>query len=44
MNLENKIIVMTGANGGGLVKALLEKGGAKVYAAARTTAAVSELV
>lgn len=47
MNLQNKIALVTGANGGiggALVKALLDKGAAKVYAAARTTAAVAALV
>lgn len=47
MKLQNKIVMVTGANGGiggVLVKALLEKGAAKVYAAARTTAAVAGLV
>ncbi len=47
MNLEGKIVLVTGANGGvgsALIKALLDKGAAKVYAAARTIAAVKELV
>lgn len=47
MNLNNKIVLVTGANGGiggALVKALLDKGAAKVYVAARKTAAVAELV
>lgn len=47
MNLKNKIVLVTGANGGiggTLVKGLLDKGAAKVYAAARTTAAVAALV
>ncbi|HLO25709.1 MAG TPA: SDR family oxidoreductase [Geobacteraceae bacterium] len=46
MDLKGKIVLVTGANGGiggALIKALLEKGVAKVYAAARTTAAVGEL-
>lgn len=46
MNLQNKIALVTGANGGiggALVKALLDKGAAKVYAAARSTAAVAAL-
>jgi len=46
MNLEGKIVLVTGANGGvgsALIKALLDRGAAKVYAAARTIAAVSEL-
>lgn len=47
MNLKGKTVLVTGANGGvgsALVKALLEKGAAKVYAAARTVAAVQELL
>ncbi|WP_305731212.1 SDR family oxidoreductase [Trichlorobacter ammonificans] len=47
MNLKAKTVLVTGANGGvgsALVKALLEKGAAKIYAAARTVAAVQELV
>ena len=47
MNLKGKIALVTGANGGvggALVKALLDKGVAKVYAAARSTAAVAALV
>ncbi len=47
MDIEHKIILVTGANGGiggALVKALLEKGAAKVYAAARTTASLAGLV
>lgn len=47
MNLNNKIVLVTGANGGiggALVKALLDKGAAKIYVAARKTAAVAELV
>lgn len=47
MNLEKKIVVVTGANGGiggVLVKALLNKGAAKIYAAARSTAAVAPMV
>lgn len=46
MNLEGKIVLVTGANGGigsALIKALLDKGAAKVYVAARTIAAVSDL-
>ena len=46
MDLKGKIVLVTGANGGiggALIKALLDKGVAKVYAAARTTAAVGEL-
>ncbi|MFZ2949296.1 MAG: SDR family oxidoreductase [Desulfuromonadaceae bacterium] len=46
MNLNGKTILVTGANGGvggALVKALLDKGAAKIYAAARSTAAVKEL-
>ncbi len=46
MELTGKVVLVTGANGGvgsALVKALLDKGAAKVYAAARTIAAVSEL-
>ena len=46
MNLEGKIVLVTGANGGvgsALIKALLDKGAAKVYAAARNIAAVKEL-
>lgn len=46
MNLKGKIVMVTGANGGvgsALIKALLDKGAAKVYAAARTIAAVEEL-
>lgn len=47
MNIKSKTVLVTGANGGvggALVKALLEKGVAKVYAAARNTAAVADLV
>ena len=47
MNLKGKTVLVTGANGGlggALVKALLDKGVARVYAAARSTAAVAELV
>lgn len=47
MNLKGKIVLVTGANGGlggALVKALLDKGVARVYAAARSTAAVADLV
>lgn len=46
MDLKGKIVLITGANGGigkALVQALLDKGAAKIYAAARTTAAVEEL-
>lgn len=46
MDLKGKIVLVTGANGGigeALVKALLTRGVAKVYAAARTIAAVAEL-
>lgn len=47
MNLNGKTVLVTGANGGlggALVKALLDKGVAKIYAAARSTASVEELV
>ena len=47
MDLKDKIVVVTGANGGiggALVNALIDKGVAKVYAAARNTAAVADLV
>ncbi|HEY6008426.1 MAG TPA: SDR family oxidoreductase [Geobacteraceae bacterium] len=47
MNLEGKVVLVTGANGGiggALVRALLDKGVAKVYAAARTTAAAAAVV
>jgi len=47
MNLKDKIVLVTGANGGigeALVKALMDKGVAKVYAATRSTAAVANLV
>ena len=47
MNLNGKTVLVTGANGGvggALVKALLDKGVAKIYAAARSTASVAELV
>ncbi|RII29109.1 MAG: short-chain dehydrogenase [Geobacter sp.] len=46
MDLEGKNVVVTGANGGigkALVKGLLDRGAAKVYAAARTANAVEEL-
>lgn len=46
MDLKGKIVLVTGANGGiggALVKALLDKGVEKVYAAARSTDAVAEL-
>ncbi|AOY57482.1 SDR family oxidoreductase [Desulfococcus multivorans] len=44
MEIQEKKILVTGANGGigtALVKALLDKGAAKVYAAARSTEAVA---
>lgn len=47
MKLTGKVVLVTGANGGigeALVKVLLEKEVAKVYAAARNTAAVADLV
>jgi NAD(P)-dependent dehydrogenase (short-subunit alcohol dehydrogenase family) len=47
MELTGKVVLVTGANGGvggALVKALLDKGVAKVYAAARSTATVTDLV
>ncbi|MBT1071278.1 SDR family oxidoreductase [Pelotalea chapellei] len=47
MNLKDKIVLVTGANGGigeALVKALIDKSVAKVYAATRSTAAVANLV
>ncbi|HEX8992965.1 MAG TPA: SDR family oxidoreductase [Anaerolineales bacterium] len=47
MKLKGKVVLVTGANGGiggALVKALLDKGVAKVYAAARTAAAAASLV
>lgn len=43
MNIEGKVVLVTGANGGigqALVRALLDRGAAKVYAAARTTTSV----
>lgn len=46
MNLKGKVVLVTGANGGigkALVRGLLDKGAAKVYAAARTITAVAEL-
>ncbi|TWJ17581.1 SDR family oxidoreductase [Geobacter argillaceus] len=46
MDLKGKTVLVTGANGGigkALVKRLLDKGVAKVYAAARTANAVEEL-
>lgn len=46
MEIKGKTALVTGANGGiggALVKALLDKGAAKVYAAARSTDAVDEL-
>ncbi|HEX5773830.1 MAG TPA: SDR family oxidoreductase [Geomobilimonas sp.] len=46
MDLKGKTVLVTGANGGigrALVEALLEKGVTKVYAAARSVAAVVEL-
>lgn len=46
MDIKGKTVLVTGANGGigrALVEALLEKGVAKVYAAARSVAAVVEL-
>ena len=47
MKLTGKVVLVTGANGGigkALVKALLDKGVVKVYAAARNNATVAELV
>lgn len=47
MILKDTIVLVTGAGGGigkALVKALLDKGVAKVYAAARSTAVVADLV
>jgi NAD(P)-dependent dehydrogenase (short-subunit alcohol dehydrogenase family) len=47
MQLHGKVALVTGANGGigkALVKGLLAKGVAKVYAAARNAAAVADLV
>jgi NAD(P)-dependent dehydrogenase (short-subunit alcohol dehydrogenase family) len=47
MELTGKVVLVTGANGGlgeALVKALIDKGIAKVYAAARNSAAVTDLV
>ncbi len=41
MNIEGKVVLVTGANGGigkALVRALLARGAVKIYAAARTTA------
>lgn len=46
MDLKGKTVLVTGANGGiggALVKALLDKGVAKIYAAARSTDAVAKL-
>ncbi|GFE56282.1 SDR family oxidoreductase [Geobacter sp. AOG1] len=46
MDMKGKIVLVTGANGGiggALVKGLLERGVAKVYAAARSVEAVIEL-
>ena len=46
MELKGKIVLVTGANGGigmALVKGLLDRGSAKVYAAARGTAGMAEL-
>ena len=46
MDLKGKIVLVTGANGGiggALIKGLLERGAAKVYAAARNTAGIAEL-
>lgn len=46
MDLRGKTVLVTGANGGiggALVKALVDKGAAKVYAAARTITAVTQL-
>jgi NAD(P)-dependent dehydrogenase (short-subunit alcohol dehydrogenase family) len=47
MKFTGKVVLVTGANGGigkTLVKALLDKGVAKIYAAARNSAAVADLV
>ncbi|ADI85875.1 SDR family oxidoreductase [Geobacter sulfurreducens] len=47
MKLKGKNVLITGANGGigrALVMALLERGAAKVYAAARSADAVAELI
>ncbi|GFO54955.1 short-chain dehydrogenase [Geomonas sp. Red276] len=46
MDLKGKTVLITGANGGigdALVNAVLDKGAAKVYAAARTIAGVTQL-
>ncbi len=46
MEIEGITALVTGANGGigrALIKALLDKGAAKIYAGARTTGAVAEL-
>ncbi|MBT0652429.1 SDR family oxidoreductase [Geomobilimonas luticola] len=46
MEIKGKIVLVTGANGGiggALVRGLLDKGAAKVYAAARSIASVAEL-
>jgi len=46
MDLKGKNVMVTGANGGigkALVQALLDRGVAKIYAAARTTASVSSV-
>ncbi|AMV71076.1 3-oxoacyl-ACP reductase [Desulfuromonas sp. DDH964] len=47
MNLKGKTILVSGAGGGigtALVRALLEKGAAKIYAGARSTPALEELL